>query len=163
MAYRLPIPATPAQIAMYGHTAAVLRKAMAAKGIPNCRTLNKLLRRSVNYTPTYVWLAAKGAPGPVMAKQVGKILGIPWESLLRRKMTKDAATETAPQPLIAGPMPVASAKLRAAEVLSFTADENGEVRIRLDVRLPMAQAMPLFRVLMDAGVLLTMDTPTDAE
>jgi hypothetical protein len=42
----------------------------------------------------------------------------------------------------------------AGDVLGFSVGTDGMARLRLDVTLPLDQAAPLLRVLLDAGVVL---------
>jgi hypothetical protein len=45
------------------------------------------------------------------------------------------------------------APARVGDVLSFVVSGDGMARIKLDATLPLATATPLFRMLLDAGIV----------
>lgn len=158
---KLTRQATALQIARYGHIALALKDWMKAnKQMPP--DINRALgKRSVN-PGVYNWLRGLGAPDRANRAKLMRITGIPEQMLTAR----EAVTPTAKQLQIEAPTleqvlgmeiepaRAAQAAKRVAEVLSFTALDNGEARIRLDVTLPIEQAMPLFRQLLDASALM---------
>ena len=55
----------------------------------------------------------------------------------------------------AAPRPITT---RVGDILSFAVTATGEARIKLDIVLPLANATPLLRMLLDAGVVFTGET-----
>lgn len=156
-------PPTPRDIAAYGHVAIAIREAMQRKGITSIREISRAIGKPAHYSPPYLWIEGRGAPGNSTAPAVAKFLDVPVESIMRRTLPEDRPRALAAMertPLIAGPMPQPAGRPpRAGEVMSFVANADGEVRVRLDVTLPLAKAMPLFRILMDAGVVIAGGDP----
>jgi len=133
---------TPLQIAKYGHIAGALRAFVAERGW----TLSELGRQlGLRPSAPHPWITAQGAPGPEMRKKLAKLTGLPRETFAPRKPDKIGPPAT---PAVA--LPPGPAARRVGEVLAFTVNDAGEARIRLDVTLPLAQAMPLVRLLLDA-------------
>ena len=142
-------PPTAAEVAMYGHVAATLRKALAERGW-TIADLNQALGRDRGNAAAYLWLGAHGAPGGDARVALVKLLGVRDGDLRRRTGDEVPAVIEAP----GAPAAVASQR-RVVEVLAFTANNAGEARIRLDVTLPMAAATPLLRMLLDAGLVFS--------
>jgi transcriptional regulator with XRE-family HTH domain len=132
---------TPLQIAKYGHIAGALRAFLAERGWSPSE-----LGRQLGIAPSgpHVWVNAKGAPNLATQKKLAKLTGLPRETFAPRKPDKAGPASPPVPALLAGPV------RRVGEALSFTINEAGEARIRLDVSLPLAQAMPLVRLLLDA-------------
>jgi transcriptional regulator with XRE-family HTH domain len=144
-------PATAIQIARYGHVAALLRAEMAKRDWGPAQ-FNEAMKLGRSNTTIYQWLNCQGAPGPKLAPKVAKLLGVPVANL-RANLggTEVAVSEPRRAVVLAPSLPVGQ---RRAEVLSFVAMDDGNARIRLDATLPIAQAMPLLRMLLDAGMLI---------
>jgi hypothetical protein len=145
-------PATPLEVAMFGHVAAAIRKAMDAKGWKPA-DLNRAIGRERGHSGVYGYINAKGAPVPAMRTVISKALGIPEAQLKRRRVDDDAPVEVA----TAEPRALALRTPQAGPtrpVLQFEVDGEGMARIRLDVALPSAQAVPLLRLLLDAGMIM---------
>jgi transcriptional regulator with XRE-family HTH domain len=137
-------PPTPHQVMIYGHVASALRSFLDSKGW-NISQLNEAMGRKGSYSVAYQWLNCKQAPGPVTAKKLSKVTGIPWEQLLKRSPGETPTAVVAPK--------VVSVQSKATEVLSFRVTNDGNARIMIDVTMPMATATPLLRMLLDAGLV----------
>jgi transcriptional regulator with XRE-family HTH domain len=146
-------PATPLQVAMFGHVAAALRKAMAARDWKPA-DLNRAMGKPRGHTGIYNWINGKGAPTEKNRALVSKALGIP-EAQLTRRHVDGPPVEVAAEPAlrIEGPHRTPQAG-PTRPVLQFEVDGEGMGRIRLDVSLPSAQAVPLLRLLLDAGMII---------
>ena len=153
-------PATPEQIARYGHIASAIRAFLKVKGW-NPPDLSEALGWGRHSTATYHWLNSKGAPGPDLRPALAKLIGVPDVQVAARSGQPRLALE-APDKL-ARPsvkLEAASVKPRPGEALAFTVQADGQARIRLDVTLPLALATPLLRMIMDAGVVFAAPAPT---
>jgi transcriptional regulator with XRE-family HTH domain len=142
---------TPREIAMYGHIAAALRAAMEARGMSPA-DLNQAMGKERSYAGAYHWFGSKGAPGPDARAKLSKLLGIPIQQLMRRD-PGGLPVEAGPVLQIEGPRATPQ-KGSAPPVLQFLVDGDGMSRIKLDVSLPTAQAVPLLRLLLDAGMIV---------
>lgn len=143
-----PGPATPAQIAMYGHIAAALRAFMKEKGW-SAGQLNEAMGQVRSHTSVYHWLNSKAGPGPTTRPRLAKVMGVPQAELMPRK-PGDASRRQ----VVAVSGPPVTVVQRPVDVLSFAVQQNGEARIRMDIVLPLAQATPLLRMILDAGIVL---------
>jgi len=145
-------PQTPEQIAQFGHIAAALR-AVATKHGWSTPDVAQRLGFDRSYAPVWVWMAGKGAPGPKAREKISKVLGIPADDLKKREL--EFATVKQPTSravaVIDAPRPVA--RVPGGDVLSFTVDRTGMARIKVDATLPLDKATPLFRMLLDAGLV----------
>lgn len=141
-------PATALQIARYGAVAAAFREIMAKRGWESPSRINEAMGKPPSYSSAFQWVNAKGAPNHETAKKLAKLFSVPAESLLRRETNGEARL-----PVVIDGQQQAPISRRIAEVLSFVALSNGDVHIRLDVTLPVDHAMPLFRTLLDAGLV----------
>jgi hypothetical protein len=144
-------PATPIQVAQFGHIAAAIRKAMDAKGW-SVGDLNHAIGRPRGFTGAYSYVNAKGAPIEKNRALISKALGIP-EAQLTRRDPDGPPVEAEPVLRIEGPHRTPQAG-PTRPVLQFEVDGEGMGRIRLDVSLPSAQAVPLLRLLLDAGMII---------
>lgn len=145
-------PATPAELAEFGHIAARLRAFMKEREMiaPEVSQALGLGRKSATI---YKWLSGKGAPAPTLRARLAKLLGCQESDLLARKdgtLPRSIIASTALKPSVIA-RPIAP---RAGSVLSFNVTGDGEARLVLDVTLPIAQAMPLLRILLDAGIVV---------
>jgi transcriptional regulator with XRE-family HTH domain len=140
-------PATAAQVARNGQVAALLRAELDKRGWTP-RRLNEAMGKPASHTASYVWLSAKGAPAPKLAARLAKVLGVAVERLQPNTgaPTQVASREPATATILA--------PKRAAEVLSFAVLDDGHARLRLDVVLPVTEAAPLLRLLLDAGIVM---------
>ncbi len=144
-------PATPLQIARFGAVAATLRAACKRRGW-GPSDLNKAIGRHPSYSSAYQWLNGKGAPSEENAAILSNLLDIPEAELRARPEVEPPPSK--PQVTTSRPAPL-SARTQA-DVLAFNVSSNGDARIRLDVTLPTAQAMPLLRMLLDAGMVFSI-------
>src|SRR5215831_9016904 len=145
-----PRPATPAQVAMYGHVAAKLRAFLAEKNM-KVRDLNLAMSRPPSFTPTYSWVQAKGAPGKKLRPLVSRVTGIPVRDLISRRIG-DAPVE--PEVLRPVPQPRATGNAGPSHVLAFTVDNEGAARIRVEITLTAVQGVNLLPLLLDAGLVM---------
>jgi transcriptional regulator with XRE-family HTH domain len=102
-------PASPAQIARNGHIAALLRTQMAQRNW-TARDFNARMGLEVTHTSIYVWLNAKGAPGPTTRPKVAKLLGVAEAQLMPRDAARDAREAKA----VAGATPSTAVAVRPA-------------------------------------------------
>ena len=141
-------PATPEQVAKFGHFAATLRKWMKDHDV-SIRELNEKLGRAETNTAPYMWINAKMAPGPTLRPLLAKVTGIPGSELMPRSMAPGPGKAVMilprqePTPLV----PV------ARNVLSFIVTNDNMATIKVDATLPLETATPLLRMLLDAGVI----------
>jgi transcriptional regulator with XRE-family HTH domain len=144
-------------IARKGHAAQAIRLAMEKLNMSPAE-LNEKLGLKRGATVTYGWLAARAVPAPATRKKVAKVLGIPEQDL----MLQELETQTAPgQSLVTLPGPRKPGP--ASDVLAFNVGSDGQARVRLDVVLPFDRAMPLFRLLLDAGVIMQQHARDEVE
>jgi hypothetical protein len=160
------VPATPAQIARNGHVAAALR-AFGKENGWSPGDFNKRLGRPQDHTSIYVWLTAKGAPGPKARAKLAKATGLSEVQLIPRKVDgaggkpSAAAVATAAKAMVSsrGGVPaviaVSERPRPATDVLSFVVSADGTTRTRLDVSLPLEQGSALLRMLLDMGLVLS--------
>lgn len=147
-----PIPATPLQLARFGHVAATIRKAMDARQWGPA-DLNQALGYERGNAVVYHWLNGKGAPLPKNAERIAKVLQVKVDDLAPRDVPASTLAAAEPVRSVAPPMPAVAAP-RGREVLGFSVDDAGHARIKLDVALPVADAAPLLRMLLDAGFVI---------
>jgi hypothetical protein len=137
-------------VATFGHVAAALRKALSERSW-KIGDLNAAVGKPRAYAGVYQYVSAKSAPGPAMRKKLSKVLAIPETALLRRHPNAASVAEVVPL-RIEGPTPARIAS--GSPVLSFTVNEDGNARIRLDASMPYDKAVPLLRLLLDAGMIV---------
>lgn len=151
---------TPLQIARNGHIAAALREFMRRNSIEKISDLAVAVGMRRTDTKIYGYLSGKVAPGPAHAKAIHKKTGIPMADLQAREPPPLLESVTAPQLLLTGPPAAArtpAAAVRVPEVMGMSMAANGETTIRLNVTLPYAKAMPFVRMLMDAGIVFSVN------
>jgi hypothetical protein len=149
-------PATPDQIAQFGHISIAIRKLLKDMNW-SMGDLNDALGISRLNTGTYQWANAKGAPGPKTQAKLAKMSGLKASDFARRIVKTSKSQEVVkyrPQPQLQPPA-AALTHPKASEVLTFTVLDNGRARIKLDVTLATEDAMPLMRLLMDAEAVRT--------
>ena len=145
--------ATPQQLAENGHIAAALRTVMNAREW-SVADLNEACGYRRNNTILYPVLRGNKAPSETVRQVLAKKLGIAEADLLPRKLPLDVVPE--PQQTVVRP-------LATAPVLSLTVSADGEVRIKLDAAMSLANATPLLRLLLDAGIAPSTYTNTDED
>lgn len=143
-------PATAIQVAMFGHIAAAMRQALAAKGWKPA-DLNRAIGRPRGAPHVYAYINGKGAPRADARKLIAKALDIPEAALIARKPGQPAPAPS--QAVAVIPATTKLAPARVGDVLSFVVSGDGMARIKLDATLPLATATPLFRMLLDAGIV----------
>jgi hypothetical protein len=144
------------QILRYGHIAAAIREAMPKANMKRPVDLAKALGKPGHGGLVSNWLMAKGAPGDTYRTKVSKLLHIQQKDLRPRKLLDG---KSAPAEIEEGePQSFALVKRgvfgKQVPVLSFQATADGQARIQVDVTMAVDRAMPLFRMLLDAGLVL---------
>ena len=105
--------------------------------------------RSDNSRP-YPWIAGKGAPNDGNTRQPGaSVTGNISEAQPYAQGVRDPPPSQAVALAPAAPRPITT---RVGDILSFAVTATGEARIKLDIVLLLANATPLLRMLLDAGV-----------
>lgn len=146
-------PVTPLQVAMFGHIAAAVRKAMAARDWKPAN-VNQAIGKARSDTGIYNYMNGKGAPTGQNRARISKALGIPEAQLTARRVNgPQVEVEAEPVLRIEGPHRTPQAG-PTRPVLQFEVDGEGLARIRLDVSLPSTDAVPLLRMLLDAGMIM---------
>jgi hypothetical protein len=141
-------PATAAQLAMFGHIATAIREAMARKQWKP-GDLNRALGKAAGDAGVYKYLSGKGAPIPVNARKLAKALGISPDALVKRRLSESVVGE--PTNAV---VRVAGAVRAPDPILMFATLPDGTARIKLDVSGPIAEIVPLLRMLLDAGMVI---------
>lgn len=141
------IPATPQQVAMYGHIATALRSYMKANNL-SVRAMNVKIGVTPTNTGLYNFVNAKAAPGHATRAKIAKATGIPQADLMPRSLATGGAVATVARSTM--PLPV-----KPREVLGFTVDAVGMATLTLNATLPLDAATPLLRILLDAGLVFT--------
>ena len=160
---------TPHQIARFGHIAVFLREELARREWTPTK-LTQTLGMSAGNTAVYPWLRGSGAPNPVMRQKLARVFGVAPETFLARELNGSAPTMVATggalvpvatsQPVMSA-TPVTPVAPARHDVLSFLVGSDGQARLRVDATLPLAVAAPLFRMLLDAGLVLSREEAGD--
>jgi hypothetical protein len=145
--------ATAEQVMVYGAVAANIRAAMTAKNWTPA-DFNEAMGRDRGNGGIYHWLGCKAAPGATSRAKVAKVLGLRSADLLPRtdddggavakrdKTERDEAGQVIPPPP------------PKRDVLTFSVDDAGNARIKVDMTLPVVKGAGLLRILLDAGLSL---------
>ena len=143
-----PTSATAEQILLRGHIAAAIRQWLAENHV-SIPELNHRMGRVRSSPQIYQTLNCKNAPGPTFRAKLSAVTGIPETDLIQkgRPMAVKANAVTVYR------APVAKAQTAPRDVLSFVVDTESTARIKLDATLPLTVAMPLLRMLLDAGLI----------
>jgi hypothetical protein len=150
----IPRQPMPSEIARFGHIAAFLREQMQQRGCKNVADLNTLLGLTRGNAITFKWLHARGGPSPDYRKKLAKVFNVKPDFFKPRE-----GGEAGTPDIVPGQAVVLAPHSRVTDVLQFNITSAGDARIRLDVTLPVAQAVPVLRMLLDQGLLLS---PGDA-
>jgi hypothetical protein len=149
-------PATPQQIAAYGHIAIALRDYLKRTG-KDIGDLNKAINMPRGHTSVYHWLNGKGGPGPENRVKLAKLLGCQPDDLAAKVRARvPDGVKAIPAP--SAPRTASGAAWvspRRADALAFVVTAQGEAHIKLDVTLPLAEGSALLRMLLDAGVVFS--------
>ena len=137
-------PQTPEQIIAYGEVATSLREWCKTNG-KRAQDINAIVGKPASYSAGFQWLNGKVAPSKYNRVLLAKATGIPEEKLAKRKSFDQVTIEKPPTTKFVS---------KTSDILSFTVTDTGEARIKLDVTLPMQSAVPLFRLILDAGVVM---------
>lgn len=146
-------PATAREIAMFGHIATAIRKAMQGK-FETVGDLNQALGRPRGHTGVYGWINARGGPGEEIRPQLAQLLGVPEASLQRREVGERVSATEPGNAMVRLPSPGTAAVSRVPEVLHFAVLTDGTARLRMDVTLPTERGVGLLRLLLDAGMIV---------
>jgi hypothetical protein len=112
----------------------------------------------VTHTSIYIWLNAKGAPGPATRPKVAKLFGVTEAQLLPRQPKTER--EAKARVVAGGAAPSTAVVVRpatlksAGDPLVFRVTAGGEAHIRLDVTLPMDEGAALLRLLLDMSSVI---------
>lgn len=136
---------TPLQIAKHGHVAEVIRREMLARGM----TLNQI-GKALGTTGTAVshWIRCQNGPGEAMRQRLAKFLDMRPDDFKAKAVSEIVAGNS--QAKLPGQ---AIQPIKRQDILSFTIDSEGMARLKLDVVLPIEHGVPLFRVLLDTGIV----------
>jgi transcriptional regulator with XRE-family HTH domain len=146
---------TPHDVARYGHIATLMRSEMAKRGWRMADLAERLgLERRA--TVPYPWMRGYGAPGPMLRPKLTKLLGVPESALTAREVGDQlpAVIEAGAGVLAPQARPQGA---RGGDPLLFRVLASGEAQIKLDLTLPLPQATPLLRMLLDAGIVFGGD------
>ena len=150
-----------------GHIGAAIREAMTRLDMTPSQ-VNMALGRPKSDAGIYLWRAAKAAPHLKYKAAVAKLLGLKIEDLTPRKESpmprpgergrpRNGVSDAVPVPAALKPVgyhPGGYGGGGTRDVLSFRVNAAGRARISLDVEMELAQATPLLRLLLDAGLVL---------
>jgi transcriptional regulator with XRE-family HTH domain len=169
MATKVAARITPEDVARNGHVVVFLRREMEARqwGVAD---LVKALGLPHGSTTIYPWLKGTGTPGPAMRLKLGEVFKVPAATFEPRDPGEHLPVhapgtfgavgkmmEQIQRPLTS-PNAAHAVKVGAPrDVLSFNVGANGIARIRLDIELPLVNATPLLRMLLDAGLVFSQD------
>lgn len=169
------IPATPEQVARFGHIAIFLRRYFTETGM-GLGDFNEhvlLTRRSA--TAVSSWRNAKMAPGRGLARQIENTLKVPRgffspadieapapeqpttyavpASWMPNPRPGSLAAAVGPQKMLPPPQPsVEPPRPATRPLVSFHLNDDGTARLTVDVTLDTKRATSLFRVLLEAGL-----------
>lgn len=146
-----PVPATPEEMAKFGHIATLIRSYMEKHAMKAPAFAQLMGFKDIKHlSQIYKWGNAKAGPGPMYRGKLAKVLGCEPDYL----KPHDAEYYRNNHPVTTMPSHTGRPRITDGPVLQFQASADGEARVRLDVTLPVAQAMPLLRILLDAGFLI---------
>lgn len=150
-------PASPQQMAMYGHVAALIRHHMERLKL-SPGDLNEAMGNGRDQSGPFNWINAKGAPGPDNRAKLAKLFGVSEQALMRGKIDGPVDVTTAHNNAVAlasrAAMPPA-APTRQPDILTFSVGSDGTSRLRLDVTMPSAKGVSLLQMVLSAGMVLT--------
>jgi hypothetical protein len=136
---------THEQIAMFGHIAATLRKVMRDRKW-TVADMNEICGFKRNATTLYPTLRSATAPSNAVRQLLMEKIGIPEQDLLPRELSTQVAVREPSQHTVIRPV-------NTSPVLSFTVSADGTARIKLDAAMSLSDAAPLLRILLDAGIV----------
>lgn len=150
-----PIPATPDQILKYGHIAALVREALEAKGLSPA-DFNHEAGFARDSTFIYQVRSGKQPPSPRMVEALHKVLGINRSDLRPRTTTRMPKSIGRPPALI---NPETGGKIH--DILGFSIDNAGNGRLKLDLIASIDTVVPLLRMLLDMGLVISQNAAKD--
>lgn len=149
-------PATPLELAQYGHFAALLRKFMTEKDMTPPQ-LMEAIGAPHGAAQIYKWIAGTGAPGPQYAAKISKLTGIPVDEIRKRKVNKRSYDSVASVANAISNVTAIKSRAHNSDVLQFQITTENEARIRLDMTMPVEQGIKMLQVVLNAGLLASVD------
>lgn len=146
------VPPSARELAQYGHFAALLRKYLNDNNLTAPQFMQQIGAPD-GAAQIYKWIGAKGAPGAKYRAAVAKLLGVPENDVKKRSL--QAPNLPAKMEIIDEPVRLSTQRSHTRDVLLFSVGDDGQTRIKMDVTLPHDQGVPLLRVLLDAGILIS--------
>lgn len=156
------------------HIALAIRAYMTRENITPVGLAKRLGVDGVKSSVTHAWVHGQGAPSALYRDQLAALLGVDPTELMARKeqnptaekarVARDQAVmkrppaETTARALEAhlqAPPPPAQVLLPRKQdtVLAYSAASDGQAEVRLLARGPHARMAPIFRMLLDAGLV----------
>lgn len=135
--------ATPAQVAQFGHIAARIRALLKERKWKPI-DLAKELDMPKGNPQVYNWIHSKSGVGPKYRAKLAELCGCNPMELVERK-------SGVPAPNVSTVTYIPPTKTQ--RILSFEVHSDQTATIKFDVTLPTETAMPLLRMLFDAGVV----------
>lgn len=137
-----PRPATPDEVAKFGHIAALMRKYMTDHSLKGPQFAEAMgIKDMKNLAQLYKWLGSKAAPGHMYRKRVAKVLGVEPDFLRPRK-----PGEVTHLPALT--------PVKAGDVLQFNINSEGMVRLKFDATLPASKGIPLLKIVLATAELM---------
>ena len=149
----IPRQATPGEIARFGHIATFLREKMTERGCQSMGDFNESMGLKRDNSVTFKWVNSRGGPSPAYRAKLAKVFKVKADFFMPRETDGDTKSVSTGTAIVLSPAP------KVQDVLQFNVGSTGEARIRLDVTLPVAQAVPLLRVLLDTTGLIVGGQP----
>ena len=166
----MPRALTPQEVHRNGHASAALRFWMETFGIKSYSQLNPWIGLKRGDTRLWVIVSGQGCPSRTLREKLAELTGIPGEHFAPRA-PEDQTTLALPARASLKPppgfqalvtteepkRPVARSQPRSdgGDPLAFRVHGDGTATIQVNVRRPVAHAMSVFRMLMEAGLEVT--------
>jgi transcriptional regulator with XRE-family HTH domain len=134
----------------YSHIASLIRSALTANDW-KVSEMNAKLGYKKGATTIYPWLSGTSAPSDYLRPGLAKLLKVSEEEL----MPKENVTLQKPKTsvVVYHPKTKTIPVIPTIDPLTFVITNDGQARIRLDVTLPLEDATPLLRMLLDANLI----------
>lgn len=155
------VPPTARELAQYGHFAALLRKYLNDNNLTAPQFMQQIGAPD-GAAQIYKWIGAKGAPGAKYRTAVAKLLGVSENDVKKRSL--QAPNLPAKMEIVDEPVRLSTQqRSHTRDVLLFSVGDDGQTRIKFDVTVPYASGVPLLRVLLDAGFLVSQSVEAEEE
>jgi transcriptional regulator with XRE-family HTH domain len=132
----------------YSHIASLIRSALADNDW-KVSEMNAKLGYKKGATTIYPWLSGTSAPSDQFRPGLAKLLKVSEEEL----MPKENVTLQKPKTSVVVYKSKTTPVISKIDPLTFVITNDGQARIRLDVTLPLEDATPLLRILLDANLI----------